>query len=297
MLLGLLAGLVVFCLSVGALPTAATAALAGGTALLLWCFPAHHHHGPGTMDTYARRSSYAAWNPAVKVTGSLAVLLLCVASPHALVPLVLAAALAGLTVAGGVPWGRYLALLTIPGAFLLLSVLTLLWTYTAVLDGVLSVPFFGGYLTVTASAQVAAGRVAARALGGVSCLYFLSLSTPLPELFSVLRRLHLPEVVLDLMVLIYRYIFVLLSIHETMQHAAASRLGYGGLRQSLRTTGAVYGNLLAGSFRRAGACFDAMESRGYQGEIRFLEEEKPVTAGAVLVFAGLLLGGGALLLV
>ena len=160
-------------------------------------------------------------------------------------------------------------------------------------DGAAAIPFWGGWLVVTAAAQVRARLVMARALGAVSCLYFLSLSTTMPEILSVLRRAHVPSVMTELAILIYRYIFILLSACHAMRDAAASRLGYSGFRRSIRTTGAVYGNLLAASFRRAGACFDAMESRCYDGEIRFLEREKPVTAPAALLFGGLLAAFGA----
>ena len=72
--------------------------------------------------------------------------------------------------------------------------------------------------------------------------------------------------------------------------AAASRLGYAGPVRSLRTTGRVYGGLLAHSFRRAQACFDAMESRCYDGGIRFLTREKPVRAPHALVCGALTAG-------
>lgn len=93
------------------------------------------------------------------------------------------------------------------------------------------------------------GLVLARAVGAVSCLYFLSLTTPVPEVLSVLRRLRMPGVLLDLAILIYRYIFILQTACRGMRDAAASRLGYDGLARSLRTTGMVYGRVLAKSFR------------------------------------------------
>ena len=217
-------------------------------------------------------------------------LVLCVASASPWVPLALALIMAFLTVWGGIRFHDYLALLSLPAAFLLLSGLALLWDYVPVMDGVAAIPLWNGWLVVTAAAQVRARLVMARALGAMSCLYFLSLSTTMPEILSVLRRAHVPSVMTELAVLIYRYLFVLLSAYETMQDAAASRLGYSTFARSIRTTGAVYGNLLAASFRRAGACFDAMESRCYDGEIRFLEREKPVTLPAALLFGGLLAG-------
>ena len=285
-----LAGFVLFSLFVGTLPTAAVLALcvlAGGA---LAVFGHHSHGGVLVIDVYARRSRYFAWSPALKTGGCVLLLVLCVASPSPWVPLALALIMAFLTVWGGIRFHDYLALLSLPAAFLLLSGLALLWDYVPVMDGVAAIPLWNGWLVVTAAAQVRARLVMARALGAMSCLYFLSLSTTMPEILSVLRRAHVPSGMTELAVLIYRYLFVLLSAYETMQDAAASRLGYSTFARSIRTTGAVYGNLLAASFRRAGACFDAMESRCYDGEIRFLEREKPVTLPAALLFGGLLAG-------
>lgn len=294
MIVAVLAGFVMFSLCVGTLPTAAAALLCVLVGGLLLVFGHHSHGGVLVIDVYARRSRFFEWSPALKTAGCVLLLILCVASPSPWIPLILALILALLTVCGGgIHLHDYLALLSLPAAFLLLSGLALLWDYALVKDGAAAIPFWNGWLVVTAAAQVRARLVMARALGAASCLYFLSLSTTMPEILSVLRRAHVPSVMTELAVLIYRYLFVLLSVYQSMKDAAASRLGYSGFVRSIRTTGAVYGNLLAASFRRAGACFDAMESRCYDGEIRFLERKKPVTAPAVLLFGGLAAGAAA----
>ena len=143
----------------------------------------------------------------------------------------------------------------------------------------------GGWLVLDAAAQATARLVVARALGALGCLYWLSLSTPLPEVLEVLRRVHVPGPVLDLAVLIYRYIFVMLDTAARMHISAASRLGYEGAGRSLRTTGLVYANLLGRSFGRARVCQQAMESRGWEGDIRFLVRPKPVRAAHLIPFA------------
>ena len=119
----------------------------------------------------------------------------------------------------------------------------------------------------------AAGRTVAMVCSGDAGVYGICLlyTSPVPELLDALRRARVPEVVGDLAVLIYRYIFILFATFRSMRDAAASRLGYAGPVRSLRTTGRVYGGLLAHSFRRAQACFDAMEIRCYDGGIRFLK--------------------------
>ncbi|MFR8462368.1 MAG: CbiQ family ECF transporter T component [Ruthenibacterium lactatiformans] len=77
------------------------------------------------------------------------------------------------------------------------------------------------YFVLRAPAQTAARLVMARALGAVGCLYFLSLSTPVPELLDALCGARVPEVVGDLAVLICRYIFILFATFT--QHAGRRR--------------------------------------------------------------------------
>ena len=60
------------------------------------------------------------------------------------------------------------------------------------------------------------------------------------------------------------------QVHGNMKQAAEGRMGYIDYRTSLRTTAGIYGNLLAYSYRQAGANFDAMESRCFDGSVQFL---------------------------
>ena len=281
MIAALLAGLVFFSLFAGQLPPVWLAVVCLLAVLFFLLVGGHHHDNVLTMDVYARRSRLCRENAALKSIGSLCLLILCICSSSPIPPLCLFAFLSMVTVAaGGVKLREYFSLLGLPAVFLLLSGLTLLWDFYQKLpeQAVVSLPFFGGWLAVLPAAQSLAMLVLSRALGAVSCLYFLSLSTPLPELLAVLRHAHVPPIVVELAVLIYRYIFILLATFRDMKDSAASRLGYGGLKRSLHTTGLVYGGLLANSFRRAGACFDAMESRCYTGQIAFLTPKKKVTA-------------------
>ena len=287
MFTALLAALVHWCLLTGSMPAPWPELL--GTAIgCLLLFGRHSHGGTLTMDVLSRRSRFLGISAPLKAAGCLMLLVLCILSSSPLPPLLLFAVMALLTLLGGIHLHDYLSLLSLPAVFLLLGGLTLLWEYGADPSGVVSIPLGQGFLVLTAAAQKRAGLVMARSVGAVSCLYFLSLSTPVPELLETLRRLKVPETLISLAALIYRYIFILLSTCRRMKDAAESRLGYGSLRQSLLTTGKVYGNLLACSFRKAGACFDAMESRCCDGEVRFLTARKPLTLPHLLLFGGLI---------
>ena len=98
------------------------------------------------------------------------------------------------------------------------------------------------------------------------------------------------------MYLIYRYLFVLLQAQRQMTAAAAARLGYNGLRRSVSTAGRISGALLASSFRRSSACYDAMLARGYDGKLAFLTSTPKLRARHALPAAGYLLLVGVLIL-
>lgn len=274
---GILTAAVTGLLFYGILPTPYLAMLCAVSGVSLAALGRHSHGGTLAIDMLAQRSRLNEVNGALKVWGSLTLLVLCVAMNSVAAGIVLTLVALCLTVFWGkLPLHDYLSLLSLPGAFMLISGLALLFSYERAPVGVLNLNFFGGYLSVTAASQATTLLVMAKALGAVSCLYLMSLSTPLTEMIGVLRRAHIPPVVAELMYLIYRYIFILLDMYRTMHDAAESRLGYYGFSRSLKTTGEIYGNMLARSFQKANACFDAMESRCYEGEIRFLEDEKPL---------------------
>ena len=120
------------------------------------------------------------WPAAASLALGGALLLLCLLARTPWPPLALFFAASALTAAGGVRPRAYLSLLGAPATFLLLSGIALLWEYASAPGGVANVPFLGGYFVLRAPAQTAARLVMARALGAVGCLYFLSLSTPVP---------------------------------------------------------------------------------------------------------------------
>lgn len=245
-----------------------------------------HAGGMLSIDVHAQRSRLNSVNPALKLGFALAVLCLCVAADSALVGVVVAASMLGaIVVFGGTPAGYALSLMKLPVIFIVISCAAIACNISAQPLGYLDIALFGGFISVTPVSLAQAGLLFFRAYGAVTCLYFLSLSTPMQEIIEVLRCFHLPEIVIELMYLIYRYIFLLLDMQSKMTVAASSRLGYSGYANAWYTFSHISGNLLAASFRRSGICFDAMESRCYQGKLAFLTKTAPVRARHVVTFS------------
>ena len=111
-----------------------------------------------------------------------------------------------------------------------------------------------------------------RVLGGLSTQFFLVLTTPMTSILLILRKAHIPQVLIETSLLVYRYIFVFIEVMETMHIAQELRLGYSGWLKKLRSTSLLMGNLFIRTLEQGERTFTAMNARGYDGNIRVLED-------------------------
>ena len=137
------------------------------------------------------------------------------------------------------------------------------------------------YIYWSKASLLKAGGLVFKALGAVSALYMMTLTTPLSEIIAVLRKAHIPKLIIELMNMIYRYIFIMIDTHSRMKNSAESRLGYCDFKTSCYSFGQVASNLLVVSLKRGNNYYNALEARCYDGDLRFLEEEKPLKAGQI----------------
>ena len=140
------------------------------------------------------------------------------------------------------------------------------------------------YLTGSVTDVFFCLRLICTAFASVSCLYFLALSTPVTDLVLALRRFHIPPLLIELMILIYRFIFLLQEIAHQISVAQKSRLGNCNYRTAIRSFGALLSALFIRSVRQSSILFDALEARGYHGEIQVLEEIVPPRRHEIFLF-------------
>jgi cobalt/nickel transport system permease protein len=111
----------------------------------------------------------------------------------------------------------------------------------------------------------------ARALGAASAMNFLALTTPMVDIVELFRRLHVPEEIIDIMTIIYRYIFVLLGSLERMRMAQDSRLGYQTTYFRAMNSAALLGSqLFIDAYQRSKRLQIALQSRGYTDSLKVL---------------------------
>ncbi|WP_162551283.1 cobalt ECF transporter T component CbiQ [Paenibacillus tepidiphilus] len=152
-------------------------------------------------------------------------------------------------------------------------------------EAILHLPLSGQLqLYITAEGLCRAGLLLTRVMACLSCSLFLILTTPFGELLQVLHRLRLPQIVLELMLVMYRFLFLLSDTAHGL--LLARRLRGGGRRITLRETAGMGGALLAGTMRRYRGFAQGLAVRGYTGEIALPPAEPRVLPRGLALRAG-----------
>jgi len=248
-----------------------------------------------SIDFYAYNSKIRHWNSTFKVGFSVLVLFLCIGLDNPNVSIAVLVAMAYLTIVkGGLSVQEYLIILTLPLIFIFLGTFAIAFDFSKEPMGQYNLYLGFCYVFTSQGKLKEVGFMILKVFGSISALQMMTLSTPFSELTSVLRRVKVPKLIVELMSMIYRYIFILLEVHTKMKNSVASRLGYCDFKTSCYSFGNIAANILVISLKKANAYYDAMESRGFEGELIFLEEEKKVkpmqiiAAGAFMIFILLL---------
>ena len=120
-------------------------------------------------------------------------------------------------------------------------------------------------LYMTADSFNQAWLVMLRAVAGITVMMAFATSTPIPHLAQALRQIRVPDEICEIVVLIYRYAFLLLERMDTMWSAANSRLGFTGFKRSMRTLASIAVGIFTSSMNLADKAQVSLECRGYRG--------------------------------
>ena len=230
-----------------------------------------------TIDQLSYQSRLRFTNTKEKAVLAMFTLIFCVINRSIVFSCFVLLVMGILTVKkGGVPFPGYLHFIKLPFIFLILSTVAIVINLKPVPLDLFAIPLGNSYLTGSREALFYALQLILTALASVSCLYFLSMTTPVPDLLNLLYDLHCPRLLVELMLLIYRFIFVLLKTADSISLAQKSRLGNKDYRTSLKSFASLGSSLMVRAVKRSNALYSSMEARCYDGKINLLREEQPV---------------------
>jgi cobalt ECF transporter T component CbiQ len=239
----------------------------------------------------ARLLNTRSWPPLGKLFLTLSLLLASLISPTVFVPLVvLGLGLVLLFVSNRMEMPRAMLLALIDG-LVVVAVGSLIIAFVTAGSTIWTLWIGSFGLVLTNQGVSLAVLVFLRAAAGITVMLFFASSTPIPHLAHALRQLRVPREIAELVILVYRYSFLVLEQYEKMMLAAVCRLGLRGFRRSIRTLSQVAVGMFVRSIEVAERAQISLQCRNFRGDFPVYREPARMSAAwallPVLVFASL----------
>lgn len=235
------------------------------------------------IDSVAYSSKFRYKSPCLKFSFAMITLILCVIDRSIILSLLVLTLMGALIIySSRASIHFFLHLISIPILFVVISTITIMVNISESPLSNFAIPVFGKFITISRKGFYDGITLMLTALSSVSCLYFLSLTTPITDILIVLKSLHCPAIIIELVMLIYRFIFILLNLAHSISTSQKSRLGNLNFFTSLRSMAALTSVLLIRALNYSSSLYDAMESRCYDGTIYALQETQRVKKNEVI---------------
>ena len=239
------------------------------------------------LDDWAQSNALRDTNAWLKLSLGLGAILISVSSITPLAPLSVAVTMSVITVMlAKIPGRFYSRLLLLPLSFALLSAVVVAFMHGSG-QALFTANIFGLQVSLREDGANLALLLIARTFGGMCSLFFIALTTPMVEIFAVLKSLWIPESVLELSMMIYRYIFVFLDQAAMIHNAQVMRLGDVGARSSLNSFTMLSSVLFLRSWEQGERLIVAMDARCYNGMLDLMDQcpgPKPKEVFAVATY-------------
>ena len=246
-------------------------------------------------------------DPRVKLLGAIAFILACALIPDG-------AWLAFLALF--VLWFAVVLLSDVPHLLLLkrglvalpfaLAAVTVLFTLPGQALLTLHIPVVNWQLTITDNGAIRFGTILFKSWLSVLMAMLLVATTTFPDMMRAMRGIGIPTVLVGVISFMYRYVFVLADEVQRLMRAreARSAIGPSGHKSGgnvvwrAKIVGSMIGSLFVRSLARSERVFQAMASRGYKGELLWLDKPRLRTSdilvgslfGVILILIVLLAG-------
>jgi cobalt/nickel transport system permease protein len=242
------------------------------------------------LENIAQTNGLREVNTYLKLIAGVGAILLCLLSSSYIAPLFIAIVLSlAILVLAKIDARTYGELFIIPLWFAIMGVLAIIlisgggevyWSWT---------PLSWFSLSLTSESLNEGFFVFCRVIGGMSAMMFIALTTPMTDLFVVMKQCRIPEAVIDLTMMIYRSIFLLMNHLVQTYQAQVMRLGYGSsTRESIRSFAILCGSVFIASWEAGEDFIRAMDARCYSGNFAVLGETRPVEVVPALALAAFL---------
>lgn len=160
-------------------------------------------------------------------------------------------------------WLTYLKWLSLTLPFVLISLVTMAISYreNLVSNLLVFIPIWKGYLVVSQESLEQTLMVFSRSYACLLSTYFFVLTVPFKQLIDLLEACYLPKELLELILFMYRFIFMFLEEFLVMRDTLDLKFGFGHFRQSYQSMGMLANQLFTRLMRANRQINDYLECR------------------------------------
>lgn len=227
-----------------------------------------------SLDKIAYTSKLLKNSPSEKLLFSILNLFSCIFFNDIIISsIVLLLMYFSITYLGGIENRLFFKLMSIPLVFLIIGVLTIIIVKLKPdQEALFKVAMFSHEYGITKETFMQGLTLMLKSLAAVSCLYFLILTTPVLDIFYCLEKLKLPKLLVEIISLVYRYIFLFIDVAQMIYISQDARLGYSTLKSSFNSSGRLISSLFLTALKQANESFVCLEARCYTGELKFIDK-------------------------
>lgn len=227
------------------------------------------------IDDYAYKNKLSKVNPNMKFSIGMFLLVLSLINPYNYISLLIITIMSFVTVViAKIELKDYIHFIKIPLVFLSISIVMILLTFSKDKESLLySIKVGSLYIGISNESLISSTCLFFRALSCLTCIYFTILTTPFNQLIFVLKKLHLPDVVLEISMLMYRFIFIFMEEVADIRKSQELRFGYINLKNGYNSFGLLVNMLFQRMMIRYDEMSIALDMKLYDGTFHIVEED------------------------
>lgn len=231
------------------------------------------------LDTLAYSNRLRYLPPAQKLWFALIVMLLALVTHYPVQIGIFGWMSVWIVVYAGIPWQIYGSMILGVLAFLVISLPALAIEYASTIspainaDALWQIGGWGGHIYLSCQGSILAIAVLIRSLASTSALFLIILTIPAIDLAATAQKVGCPPILIELALLIYRFIFLLAETAQKIVTAQVSRGGYRTHRLRFNSLNLLIRQLIGRTATRYQQLTLGVTARGFQQEFRFWQPQ------------------------
>ncbi|WP_310430273.1 cobalt ECF transporter T component CbiQ [Chamaesiphon sp. VAR_48_metabat_135_sub] len=231
------------------------------------------------LDTLAYSNRLRHLPPSQKLYFALVVLLLALITHYPVQIFIFVWMSVWSVVYAGIPRQVYSSMIAGVLVFLVTSMPALAIEYTRFIspdiraDSLWQMSVWVGQIYLSRQGLIQAIEVLVRSLASTSALFFIVLTIPAIDLAMTFKRIGCPPILIELSLLVYRFIFLLANTAQQIVTAQVSRGGYRTHRLRLNSLNLLVRQLIRRTASRYQQSILGVTARGFQQEFRFWQPQ------------------------